>query len=86
MRGVTAASYSGILLMITLSYNILNLSTLMERSREEQELDSITYQMNACWAAFDRSEADDNSFYTESLQMSTEMINVAILNGARRKH
>lgn len=48
MRGVTAASYSGILLMITLSYNILNLSTLMERSREEQELDSITYQMNAC--------------------------------------
>lgn len=32
---ITAVSYSGILLMINLSHNILSLSTLIERSREE---------------------------------------------------
>lgn len=68
MHGITAASNSGILLMIILSYNILSSSTLMERNREEQELDSIIYQTNARRAAFDRSEADDDSFYAESLQ------------------
>lgn len=58
----------------------------MERSREDSELDSVIYQMITHWAAFGRSEADDDSFYAESLQISTEIINVAIQNVAGKKH
>lgn len=59
---ITAVSYSGILLMINLSHNILSLSTLIERSREEWDVDSILCQVNKGRAAFDQLEADDNSF------------------------